>query len=125
MDSRNSAKPIGSASSATTGPLSSGLASFSGVSFMKSARTTPDDALAPRRPGLVVAGGGRALAAGECRARRAVGRGRAGHVRHMRLFPLVRLVAGLGRRRVGGVMHPAVPARRDAARLGKSVVDHP
>src|SRR5579883_22566 len=43
----------------------------------------------------------------------------------MRLFPLARLVAVLGRRGVDGVMQPAMPGRRDAAGLGQAVIDDP
>src|SRR5579871_3213954 len=43
----------------------------------------------------------------------------------MRLLPLARFVIRFRRRHVAGVMHPAVPSRRDAACLGKTVVDHP
>src|SRR5271165_5142097 len=80
---------------------------------------------ASRRPRHVVAGRLRALAARKRRAGRPVRIRRAGQVRHMRLFPLAQLVAVLGRRGVDGVMHPAMPSRRDAACLGKAVVDHP
>jgi hypothetical protein len=62
-----------------------------------------------RRPGLVVAGGLGPSAARQGRAGGPIGLRRAGHVRHMRLFPLTRGVALLGRRHVDGVMHPAVP----------------
>ena len=69
-------------------------------------------ASASRRPGLVVAGRLGAAAGGKRRARGPVGAGRAGQVRHMRLFPLAGRVFGLGRRdigRCGGSSH-ASPA---------------
>ena len=64
---------------------------------------------ASRRPGLVVAGGLGPAAADKRRARRTVGRGRAGQVRLMRLFPLARRVALFGRRHIDCVMQPAMP----------------
>src|SRR6266480_1944470 len=43
----------------------------------------------------------------------------------MRLFPLARAVALVGRRHIDGVMQPAMPGRRDAGRLGQAVINHP
>src|SRR5690348_12030666 len=43
----------------------------------------------------------------------------------MRLLPLARGVGRLGRRQVDGVMHPAMPGRRNPRRLGQAVIDHP
>ena len=51
----------------------------------------------------------RKQAPGERRAGGAVGRGRAGHVGNMRLFPFSRRVALLGRSNINGVMQPAMP----------------
>src|SRR5947209_11683514 len=43
----------------------------------------------------------------------------------MRLFPGPRPVRLIGRRRIHGVVHPAVPGRADLRRLGIVAVDHP
>src|SRR5580698_961957 len=67
----------------------------------------------------------RPAAAGERRARRAIGRRRPRHVRHVRLFPFARRVALFRRRHVDGVMYPAVPGRRYPRGLGKSIIHHP
>jgi hypothetical protein len=72
-------------------------------------RATMKTVSASRRPGLVVAGRRRPAAAGQRRAGGTVGRGRAGHVGHMRLFPFARRVALLGRSNIDGVMQPAMP----------------
>ena len=64
---------------------------------------------ASRRPGLIVAGRLGAAAAGKRRAGGTVGRGRAGHVWNMRLFPFARRVALFGRGDIDGVMQPAMP----------------
>ena len=64
---------------------------------------------ASRRPGLIVAGRLGAAAAGKRRAGGTVGRGRAGHVGNMRLFPFARRVALFGRGDIDGVMQPAMP----------------
>src|SRR4051794_9980599 len=77
------------------------------------------------RPGLIVAGRLRPPATGKRRTGRAIGIRRAREIRLVRLFPLARLVVELGRRHVDDVMHPAVPARRNAACLGKPIIDHP
>src|SRR6478736_5149355 len=82
-------------------------------------------ASAAGRPGLVVAGRGRALAFGQGRTLRAIGQGRAGPVLLVRLLPFARLIAFLGRRDVDGVVQPAVPAGRDLGSLGLALVDHP
>src|SRR3954469_1150754 len=50
------------------------------------AHPTRREALLPGRPRLVIAGGRRSAAARERRARGAVGGGRAGHIRNVRLF---------------------------------------
>src|SRR6266852_9842800 len=81
--------------------------------------------LASGRPGLIVAGRLGPAAACQRRSGWPIGRGRARHVWNMRLFPLARLVALFRRRHVDGVVHPAVPRRRDAACLGRAVIDHP
>src|SRR6202158_4267586 len=78
-----------------------------------------------RLPGFVIAGGGRAAAGFERRARRPVGVRRAGEIRPVRLLPLARLVVLLGRRHVDGVVQPAVPRRRHARGLGDAAIDHP
>src|SRR6266436_10341274 len=79
----------------------------------------------PRLPGLIVAGGLGAAAACQDRAGGPVGHRRPRQVGNMRLFPGMRLVGLFGRREVDGVVHPAVPRRRNAAGLGIAVVDHP
>src|ERR1700691_1359493 len=43
----------------------------------------------------------------------------------MRLFPLARRIVFLGRGNVDGVMDPAMPGRRNTARLGIAVINNP
>src|ERR1700719_3986564 len=78
-----------------------------------------------RLPGLVIAGGGRAAAGLQRRARGPVGVGRAGEIRPVRLLPLARLVLLFRGRHVDGVVQPAVPGRRHARGLRDAVIDHP
>src|SRR5205085_6303917 len=81
--------------------------------------------LIARAPRPIIAGGARAAALGERRARRPVGGRRAGEVRPVRLLPGARRVGLAGRRQVDRVMQPAVPARRHGRGLGIAIVDHP
>src|SRR6185295_7108500 len=67
----------------------------------------------------------RAAALRERRAGRALRAGRTGQVRPMRLLPGPGPIGLLRRRRVDGVMHPAVPRGWDGRGLGIAVVDHP
>ena len=91
----------------------------------RAARCASARASSSRRPRLVVAGHFRTLVGAEDRALRPVGGRSAGQVRQMRFFPGVRLVGVLGRRDVGALVHPAVPAGRDARGLCLAVVDDP
>src|SRR5690606_27981334 len=74
---------------------------------------------------VVIPGHAGALLAGQERAARAVSLGRASHVWNMRLLPFVRMVLNIARRYVCPVMHPAIPAGRNSARLGIAIVHHP
>src|SRR5690606_35134496 len=78
-----------------------------------------------RAPGLIVAGGGRALAQGGQRALRATRHRRARHVRQMILLPRLTRQRTLGRSLVIGVAQPALPLRRHLGRLGIAVIDDP
>src|SRR6185312_16374631 len=78
-----------------------------------------------RRPGLVIAGRARAAALREGRTGRPIGERRAGQIRPVRLLPFPWRIAFLSRRYVDGVMHPAMPGRRDGRGLGIAVVDDP
>src|SRR5258708_4544384 len=63
----------------------------------------------PRLPGLIVAGGLGAPAAGQDRAGGPVGHRSPRQVGNMRLLPGMRLIGLFGRREVDGVVDPAVP----------------
>src|SRR5215217_4553407 len=76
------------------------------------------------RPGLVVAGDAGALALVEQAAIGAVGLGRAGQVRLVRLFPGMGDIFGIGRNDIGAVVHPTVPAGRDGRRIGVTRIGH-
>src|SRR4029453_1146320 len=76
-------------------------------------------------PGPVIACRLRTAAGGQGRARRSVGRRRAGHIWPVRLLPRVRLVAFLSWRRVDGGMQPAGPRGRRAWGFRVAVVYHP
>src|SRR6478735_9381116 len=59
------------------------------------------------------------------RARWAISGGTAGEIRLMRLLPVARLVVFLRRRNVDAVMHPAMPAGRNARGFCNAVINHP
>ena len=46
-------------------------------------------------------------------------------IRQMRFLPIIRPIILLRRRHVHGVMHPAMPGRRDSGSFSVAVVDHP
>ena len=67
----------------------------------------------------------RPVAARQGRAWRPKGSRRAGEIRQMRFLPIIRPIILLRRRHVHGVMHPAMPGRRDSGSFSVAVVDHP
>src|SRR6476661_4223000 len=74
---------------------------------------------AARRPGLVIAGRGRAFALGQDRALGAVGQRCPGQI------GLARLVALFRRRDVDSVLQPALPASRHARCFSLAIIDDP
>src|SRR4030095_10725018 len=65
------------------------------------------------------------LADGQRMARRALRLGGAGELGHRLLLPRLARRATGRRRRIGGVMQPAVPVGRNARGFGDTVVHHP
>src|SRR6185312_10271084 len=78
-----------------------------------------------RRPGVIVARNARPLALVEETTVWPICQRAAGQVGLMRQLPVAWLVVLLGRRDVGAVVHPAMPAGRDFAGFGVAVVDDP
>src|SRR6202161_2008338 len=65
------------------------------------------------------------MAAGQNRAARPPGIGRAGRIWLLRLFPRIRLCRVKRRRPIHDVMHPAVPARGNFRRFRDARINHP
>src|SRR5262249_9474449 len=78
-----------------------------------------------RLPRLIVAGGARTRAALQEAAIGTIGIRRAGEIGLMLLLPRLRLERRGGRRILEGVMQPAMPVGRDAARFDRAGIDHP
>src|SRR6185437_27993 len=101
--------------SSTTAPIT--------ASIMFPFIAAPERCVSARRPGLVIAGRPGPVPAAEDRPGRAIGARGPGQVRLVRLFPFIPLA--IGRHRVGRVMQPGVPFRRNLGPLGLAPVDYP